>query len=175
MFVCLYSATLKWIEYNSSIDERSYFLLKKIRLCLITEEDLLTCVNLRFVINTDLIEALNMINRYFANILNRYIEHTFEVKNSDRKYSKFYKKALSSIVLQRSIAIENFNVCQEEFGFKMNALKNEDYCLSTCKDTDSKYYYFCLKFCQQNLFLNPLYRTNQNNRQSRLSLPIELH
>ena len=131
---------MKWIEYNSasSLYERSCFLLKKIRLCLISEEDLLNCANFSYVINTDLIEALNLINRYFQNILNRYIEHNFFVKMSDRKYIKCRKKALSSIILQRAIAFDNYNVCQEEFGFKMNSVKDEDYCLSTCKNNDSK-------------------------------------
>lgn len=57
---------------------------------------------------------------------------------SDRKYIKCRKKALSSIILQRAIAFDNYNVCQEEFGFKMNSVKDEDYCLSTCKNNDSK-------------------------------------
>ena len=115
------SATNKWIEYNSNsvtINEK-LLLIKKIRLDLISKDDLENCKN-DFVI--DLKDYESTINKQssYVKIIDFYLISNFGITKKCPSYLEFLRKARSSLIRNRSFQISNFNICHSDFGFRLN-------------------------------------------------------
>ena len=126
---CLHcSATQRWIDANANsiTNNEKWLLVKRIRLNLISEHDLLNCVKISEIDYYDLSEALDLIQSRYDNIIDFYLLTNFGVTKQSLDYHEAAQKARNSIVRNRAFFIANYNVCQEDFGFRVNKGDNFD-------------------------------------------------
>ena len=124
----IYSATQRWIDANGNAitNNEKWLLVKRIRLSLISEYDLLNCVKISTVDYNDLTEALELIQTSYDNIIDFYLLTNYGVTKQSIDYHEFIKKARVGILKNRSFFISNYNICQDDFGFRINNDQNLD-------------------------------------------------
>ncbi|KAH9390009.1 BTB/POZ domain-containing protein 9 [Tyrophagus putrescentiae] len=122
----LLEATQKWIDHNgaSITNNEKLLLLKAIRLNIISEPDLVSSVSFNDVDYSDLVEALQLIQHRFDNIIDFYILTNYGVSKGSLTYYDTREKAKRAIVKNRSLVIANYNVCQEDFGFHISSVSD---------------------------------------------------
>lgn len=92
-------------------------LLKRIRLNIMTEYELVTYVKLNDVEYSDLYDALQLIQNRYDNVIDFYILTHYGVQKGSFEYHETKRKASQEILKNRAFHIANYNVCQEDFGF----------------------------------------------------------